>query len=80
MSRVAKRAAKHFSKVSTLRSMGPAGTKELKKMRDVYYDTDPFFPSAGAAWNPEGKRLCRGSSAKCDRINKAHNAKKRQGV
>lgn len=80
MSRVAKKAAKHFAKVALLQSKkgeeGVAARKELKRMRDVHYDTDPFYPSAGAAWNPKGKKVARGSSAKCDRINSAHRAKK----
>lgn len=80
MSRVAKRAAKHFAKIAKLQSKkgeeGIAARKELNRMRDSYYDTDPFYPSAGAAWNPKGKKLAKGSSAKCDRINSAHNAKK----
>lgn len=76
MSRVAKKAAKHFTKVAKLQTMGAAGRAELRKMREVYYDTDPFHPSVGAAWNPEGKKKARGSSAKCDRINSAHRAKK----
>lgn len=61
-------------KIQRLTKMGVAGNKERKKMRDVYYDTDGR-PSAGAAWNPQGKLLTRGSSAKCDRINSGLRAK-----
>lgn len=78
MSKVAKKAAKYFSKVADLQSKKGAeavgARKELKRMRDVWYDTDGK-PSAGAAWNPTGKRSARGSSAKCDRINSGLRAK-----
>ena len=72
MSRAAKAAAKHFTTVQRLRSMGPAGTAELKKMREVLdtRDLNHSKVTPGAAWNPEGKRKARGSSFKCDRINK----------
>lgn len=72
MSRAAKKAAQHFQKVQTLKAMGPAGTAELKKMREVLDTRDDNHSKVtpGAAWNPEGTRKARGSSFKCDRINR----------
>lgn len=58
MSRVAKKASKHFAKIQRLTAMGVAGNKERKKMRDVWYSTDGQ-PTAGQAWNPDGKQHVR---------------------
>lgn len=64
------------AKVRKLQAEGtPDARRQLKKMRDVMYDTDPAAPSAGLAWNPDGREYMRGSSAKCDRINSGYNAK-----
>ncbi len=79
MSRVAKKAARHFKKVAKLQTMGQAGRAELKRMRDVWYDTDSAV-TAGEFHNPKGKRMVKGSDAKALRIQSAHNAKARQGI
>lgn len=53
--------------------------KALKQMRDVWYGTDK--PGcAGEYWNPKAKQLVKGSSGKCDRINRGHRAKLNQAM
>ena len=79
MSRVAKKAARHFRKVAKLQTMGQAGRAELRRMRDVWYDTDGRA-SPGEYFNPTGKRMVKGSDAKSVRIQRATNAKARQGL
>lgn len=55
MSRVAKKAAKHFRKVAKLQGEGAKGRAELKRMRDVWYSTDKPT-TAGNYYNPNGKQ------------------------
>lgn len=62
MSRVAKKAAKHFRTVARLQSMtGDAAVgarAELRKMREVRYSTDKPA-GAGQYMNPTGKQFAR---------------------
>lgn len=53
--------------------------KQLKAMRDVWYGTDKPG-TAGEYWNPKAKQLVKGSSGKCDRINRGHRAKLNQAI
>lgn len=55
MSRVAKKAAAHFSKVARLQAKGAAGRAELKRMRDVWYNTDKPT-TAGEYYNPNSAK------------------------
>lgn len=84
MSRVAKKAKAYFSKVAKLRAAkgeaGVAARQELKRMRDVYYDTDAYHPSAGAAWQPSGAKHARGSEGKARNIQRGFTARKQQGM
>lgn len=84
MSRVAKKAAKHFRKVYELQSKKGAeavtARAELRRMREVYYSTDQFHPSAGAAWQPDGSRLARGSQGRAKKLLSGWNAKQKQGL
>lgn len=54
------------------------GRKELRKMRDVRYATDPE-PAPGRYHNPEQKAFVKGSEGKARNIPKGWNAKKSQG-
>ena len=54
--------------VEHLHDLGTPDARKLKKrMNETRHSTDKA-PSAGAAWNPKGKPLVRGSKAKCERI------------
>lgn len=54
----------------------PDARKQLRKMRDVLYDTDA--PISSKDWfMPGGQRTARGSSGKADRINSGLRAKQR---
>lgn len=81
MSRAAKRAKRYFSKVQELQSATGAAAvgarKELKRMRDVWYNTDKRT-TAGEYWNPDGKRLAKGSSGKHKRIMSGQSARNNQ--
>ena len=51
----------HFTKVARLQAENTVTSRrELKRMRDVMYDTEPSRPSPGQGWNPDGKRHTRG--------------------
>lgn len=52
--------------------------RKLREMKDVRYFVDKDA-SAGDLFQPESKRLARGSSGKADRILRGHNARKSQG-
>lgn len=82
MSRVAKKAGKLFRKINELNQMKGAeavsARAELKRMKDSYYSTDKA-PSAGAAWNPDGKRHVRGSEGKARNILRGQTARNNQG-
>lgn len=52
--------------------------RRLREMKDVRYFVDKET-SPGELFQPEGKRLARGSSGKADRILRGHNARKSQG-
>lgn len=84
MSRVAKQAAKHFKLVSKLQAVkGPEAVtarRKLREMRDVYYTTDQYNPSAGAAWKPDGHNMARGSQGRAKKLLSGHNAKQKQGM
>lgn len=84
MSRVAKKAERHFKKVATLQQAKGAeavtARRELKRMRDVYYSTDQFHPSAGAAWQPDGSRQARGAQGRAKKLLSGWNAKQKQGM
>jgi hypothetical protein len=84
MSKVAKQAARHFKKVAELQAVkGPEAVgarAELRKMREVYYSTDEYYPSAGAAWQPDGSRQARGSQGRAKKLLSGHNAKAKQGL
>lgn len=84
MSRVQKQAAKHFKLVAKLQAVkGPEAVtarRKLREMRDVYYSTDEFHPSAGAAWQPEGSRQARGSTGRAKKLQSGYDAKQRQGM
>ncbi len=71
--------AKREDKTAALRKLGPAGTPELKRMRDVRYSTDKA-PTAGKYWNPEGKRHVKGSEGKARNILRGFTARKKQGT
>ena len=79
MSRAVKRAKAHFRKVAELQAKGPAGRAELKRMREIWFDTDAPT-KAGEYFNPTGKRLVKGSDSKARRIHSAHQTKARQGM
>lgn len=78
MSRVARKAGAHFRKVAKLQAMGAAGRAELRRMREVWYDTDKAV-SPGAMFNPEGKQFVRGSEGKARNIQRGHTARNNQG-
>uniref|UniRef100_A0AAU6W1L1 Uncharacterized protein n=3 Tax=unclassified bacterial viruses TaxID=12333 RepID=A0AAU6W1L1_9VIRU len=84
MSRVAKKATKHFNLVAQLQAVkGPAAVtarRKLREMRDVYYTTDEYLPSAGAAWQPEGGNKARGSTGRAKKLQSGYDAKQRQGL
>lgn len=84
MSRVAKQAAKHFKLVQKLQAVkGPEAVtarRQLKAMRDVYYSTDQYLPTAGAAWQPEGGNRARGSVGRTKKLQSGYDAKQRQGM
>lgn len=70
----------HFTKVARLQAENSVSSRrELKRMREVVYDTDPT-PSPGKSWNPEGKQFVKGSSNKHATLMSAHNARQKQGV
>jgi len=82
MSRVAKKAARYFRKVATLQAMGQDGRDELRRMRDVrdYRDSTGTKPSPGELWNPNGKRLAKGTGNKAKSIRSTIDAIARQGL
>jgi hypothetical protein len=84
MSRVARQAAKHFKKVAALQAVkGPGAVtarRELKRMRDVWYSTDQYHPIPGAAWQPDGSRLARGSQGRAKKLLSGYNAIQKQGL
>lgn len=69
---------KRAAKIATLIAEGQPGRAELKRMRDVWYDTDKRA-SPGQLWNPKGKNSARGSSTKAKNILTGHNARQSQG-
>ena len=54
--------------------------RKLREMRDVYYSTDEFHPSAGAAWRPDGHNMARGSVGRSKKLLSGYNAKQKQGL
>lgn len=84
MSRVAKKAAAHFKLVATLQAVKGAAAvtarRKLREMRDVHYSTDQYHPSAGAAWQPDGSRLARGSQGRAKKLLSGYTAKQKQGL
>lgn len=84
MSRVANKAAKKFKLISKLRSMkgdeAVTARRKLKEMNDSYYTTDPYYPSAGASFNPDGRRFAKGSDSKARNIQRGHDARSKQGM
>lgn len=84
MSRVAKKAQKHFDTVAKLQAVkGPAAVtarRKLREMRDVYYTTDQYLPTAGAAWQPEGGNRARGSTGRAKKLQSGYDAKQKQGM
>lgn len=74
----AQRCRARHDKVETLQALKTVDArKQLKAMRDVWYDTDKAG-TAGEFWDPKGKNKAKGSSGKCDRINRGHTAKLNQ--
>lgn len=69
---------KRATKVAALIAEGQPGRAELKRMRDVWYDTDKQA-KPGQLWNPTGKNSARGSDSKARKILTGHNARKAQG-
>ena len=69
------------AKVNRLNSASDAGDKAasatLKAMRTIHQGAPA--PSAGELWNPKGKRLARGSSAKHHNIMRGQRAVAKQG-
>ena len=84
MSRVAKKAAKHFKLVQKLQAVkGPEAVtarRALRDMRDVWYSTDQYHPTAGAAFQPDGSNRARGSTGRSTKLLSGWNAKQRQGL
>lgn len=50
--------------------------QQLKAMRTITFHS--AAPSAGEFWDPKGKNKAKGSSGKCERINRGHRAKLNQ--
>lgn len=74
----AKRCRDRHEKVQRLQQEGTADSrKQLKLMREIRFHSAPA--GCGECWNPKGKALARGSSGKCERINRGHKAKLNQG-
>lgn len=74
----AERCGRKFQLIDHLKAeRTPESRKALKAMMEIRVSY--AAPTAGAAWNPKGKRVARGSSNKCDRINRGHRAKLNQG-
>ena len=71
-------AGKRATKVATLQSEGASGRAELKRMRDVWYDTDKRA-TPGQYFNPKGKAHVVGRDQKARNILRGHNARKSQG-
>lgn len=64
-------------KVARLQADGDSAARaELKRMRDIRFGAPA--KGAGELWNPKGKQLAKGSSTKCDQINRGHRAKANQ--
>ena len=80
------RLVKREQKVQALRAEGsPESRKQLKAMQDWRPEWEnaghrrAVTPNGGMMHNPKGKRHVKGSSAKCDRINRGHRARLNQG-
>lgn len=83
MSRVAKKAAAYFKLVQKLQTVKGAeavtARRKLREMREVYYSTDPR-PSAGAAWQPDGSNMARGSTGRAKKLQSGYDARQKQGM
>lgn len=71
-------AGKRATKVANLIEEGAAGRAELKRMRDVWYDTDGRA-MPGQYFNPKGKAHVVGRDQKARNILRGHNARQSQG-
>lgn len=73
----AQRCRARYDKVQALTAEGtPESRRQLKAMRTI--EIRGTTSGAGEYWNPKGKQLARGSSGKCERINRGHRAKLNQ--
>lgn len=71
------RCQRRSDKVQFLNDQGTIEARQqLKAMRVITFHSAPV--SAGEFWDPKGKNKAKGSSGKCERINRGHKAKLNQ--